>query len=100
MAQQHRVAREAEDIADAVALAPFHRLGPGVVAIATHDNLDRRPARADLADDMAQHQRHLGPVRRLARAQDDRHRLAGRRLVDVDRQPFDRLRSSGYRNER
>src|SRR5487761_1850254 len=28
----------------------------------------------------------LSKGRRLARAQDDRHRLAGRRLVDVDRQ--------------
>ena len=34
---------------------------------------------------MAQHQRHLGPVRRLAGPQDDRHRLAGRRFIDVDR---------------
>ena len=35
---------------------------------------------------MAQDQRHLGSIGRLARAQDDRHRLAGRRLVDMDRQ--------------
>ena len=56
------------------------------MAVAAHHDVDRRPAGADMADDMAQHQRHLGPVRRLAGAQDDRHRLAGRRLVDVDRQ--------------
>ena len=56
------------------------------MAVAAHDDLDRRPAGTDVADDMAQHQRHLGPVRRLAGAQDDRDRLAGRRLVDVDRQ--------------
>ena len=56
------------------------------MAVAAHDDLDRRPAGADTADDMAQHQRHLGPVGRLAGAQDDRDRLAGRRLVDVDRQ--------------
>ena len=55
------------------------------MAVAAHDDVDRRPAGADAADDMAQHQRHLGPVRRLAGAQDDRHRLAGGRLVDVDR---------------
>ena len=55
------------------------------MAVAAHHDVDRRPAGADMADDMAQHQGHLGPVRRLAGAQDDRHRLAGGRLVDVDR---------------
>jgi len=35
---------------------------------------------------MAQHQRHFGPVRGLAGAQDHDDRLAGRRLIDVDRQ--------------
>ena len=39
------------------------------MAVAAHDNLDRRPAGTDAADDMAQHQRHLSPVRRLAGAQ-------------------------------
>nr|WP_246130444.1 hypothetical protein [Nitrospirillum amazonense] len=33
---------------------------------------------------MAHHQGHLGAVQRLARPQEDRHRLAGDRLVDVD----------------
>jgi hypothetical protein len=56
------------------------------MAVAAHDDVDRRPAGADAADDMAQHQRHLGPVRRLAGPQNDSNRLAGRRLVDVDRQ--------------
>ena len=56
------------------------------MAVAAHHDLDRRPARADAADHMPQDQRHLGPVRRLAGAQDDRHRLAGGCLVDVDRQ--------------
>ena len=56
------------------------------MAVAAHQDIDRRPAGADAADDMAQHQRHLGPVRRLAGAQDDRHRLAGGGLVNVDRQ--------------
>ena len=84
--EQHRVAGQAEDVADAVALAPAHGLGPAVVAVAAHQDVDRRPAGADAADHVAQHQRHLGAVRRLAGAQDDRHRLAGGRLVDVDRQ--------------
>ena len=43
--------------------------------------------RARMAPDhVAQDERHLGPVRGLAGAQDHRHRLAGDRLVDVDRQ--------------
>ena len=74
--QQHCVAGEAKDVADALALAPRHRLGPAVVAVAAHQNLDRRPAGADAADHVTQHQGYLGPVRRLARTQDDRHRLA------------------------
>src|SRR5262249_53482896 len=84
--KQHRIAGQAEDEADVVALAPRHRLRPAVMAVAAHDNLHPPPAGADAADDMAQHQRHLGPVRRLAGAQDDGYRLAARRLVDVDRQ--------------
>ena len=31
---------------------------------------------------VAKHQRHLGAVRRLAGAQDDRHRLAGGRFIE------------------
>ena len=55
------------------------------MAVATHHDVDRRPAGADAADDVAQHQRHLSPVRCLARTQDDRDGLAGAGLVDVDR---------------
>ncbi len=54
LAQQHRVAGQPEDVADALALAPRHRLGPAVMAVATDDDLDRRPAGADMADHMAQ----------------------------------------------
>src|SRR5205814_4117797 len=61
LAQQHRIAGEAEDVTDALALAPRHRLGPSVMAVAAHQNLDRRPAGADATDDMAQYQDHLGP---------------------------------------
>jgi hypothetical protein len=57
LAQQHRVTGQPEDVADALALAPRHRLGPAVMAVAAHDDLDCRPAGADMADDMAQHQR-------------------------------------------
>src|SRR5580692_460302 len=84
--QQHRVDGQPEDVADALALAPRHGLRSAVMAVAADNDLDRRPAGADMADDMAQHERHLGPARRLARAQNDRDRLAARRLVNVDRQ--------------
>jgi hypothetical protein len=53
LAQQHWIAGKAEDVADAVALAPSHRLWPAVMAVAAHHDLDRRPAGADAADDMA-----------------------------------------------
>jgi hypothetical protein len=55
------------------------------MAVAAHHDVDRRPAGADMADDMTQHQGYLGPVRRLAGTQDDRHRLGRSGLVDVDR---------------
>ena len=81
LAQQHRVAGQPEDEADAPALAPRHRVGAAVMAVAAHDDLDCRPADANTADDVAQDQSHLGPVRRLAGAQDDGDGLARRRLV-------------------
>ena len=55
------------------------------MAVAAHHDVDRRPAGADMADDMAQHQCDLGAVRGLAGAQDDRHRLGRDGFVDVDR---------------
>jgi hypothetical protein len=55
------------------------------MTVAAHDDVDRWPPGADMADDVAQHQGHLGAVRGLAGAQDDRHRLAGRGFIDVDR---------------
>jgi hypothetical protein len=39
---------------------------------------------ADAADDMAENPRCLGAGRALAGPQQERHRFAGRRLVDVD----------------
>src|SRR5712691_12084772 len=97
LAQQHRVTGKAEDVADALALAPRHRLGPGVMAVAAHQDIDRRPAGMDMADDMAQYQGYLGTVRCLARAQDDRHRLAGQALGDP--QPLLDCRQQQYPGE-
>jgi hypothetical protein len=56
------------------------------VAVPADQDVDAGPAPADGADDVAQDERHLGPVRGLAGPQDHRHRLARDRLVDVDRQ--------------
>src|ERR1700676_3017632 len=39
---------------DALAVAPRHGLGPRVMAVAAHHDVDCRPAGADMADDMAQ----------------------------------------------
>ncbi len=55
------------------------------MAVAAYHDVDSRPAGADMADDMSQHQGHFGAVRRFARAQDDRHRFAGAGFIDVDR---------------
>jgi len=48
------------------------------MAVAADQNLDTRPAGADLSDDLAQHARHFGAVGRLAGTQKDRHQLACR----------------------
>ena len=69
--QQHRVAGLPEDVADAVALAPGHRLGAAVMAVAAHHDVDRRPPGADAADSMARYLSQLRPIRYLAGAQND-----------------------------
>ena len=50
-ADQALVAGEAEDVVDAVRLAPRHQLVAGKARIGAQQDLDPRPARADLADD-------------------------------------------------
>ncbi len=55
LAQQHRVAGEAEDVADALTLAPRHDLGPSEMTVAARHDVDRRPAGADMAYYTAQH---------------------------------------------
>ena len=55
LAQQHAVAGEAEDVADAVALADRDRLDASIMTVAADQDLDARPAGGDLPDDVAQH---------------------------------------------
>ncbi len=45
---------KAEHVVEAVFLAPAHRLGPGVVAVAAEQNARRRPAGSDAAHKAAQ----------------------------------------------
>ena len=53
------------------------RLGSAVGTVASDQDLDFRPAGADHPYQVAQHQHHLGAVRRIARPQDHRDRLTG-----------------------
>ena len=56
------------------------------MAVAANDDFHLQPAGADRLDQVPEHKRDLGTVGGLAGAEDYRHRLAGHRLVDVDRQ--------------
>ena len=56
------------------------------MAIAADGDVRLRPVFADAADEAAEMATHLLARGRLAGAQDDRDRPAGRRVVDVDRQ--------------
>ena len=67
---QHRIAGQAEDIVDAVVLAPRHRLGPAVVAVAPEGEPGARPVPADAPRQMLEHGADLDPRRRLAGAQE------------------------------
>ena len=79
-------AGQAEDVVDAVVLAPRHCLRPGIVPIATERNARLVPTRADMPYQAAQMGAHLVAARRLAGPQHDRHGSALLRVVDVDRQ--------------
>ena len=48
-AVQHGIARQAEDVVDAVLLAPRHGLGPAVVAVSPEGEPGARPVPADAA---------------------------------------------------
>ena len=63
-ADQALVAREAEDVIDAVRLAPGHQLVAGKARIGAQQDLHPRPARADLGDDARRPPRPRRPRRR------------------------------------
>ena len=85
-AVQHGIARQAEDIVDAVGLAPGHGFRAAVVGVAPEGEPGARPVPAYAADQMLEEGADFGARRRLARAQQNRHRLAAVYVIDVDRQ--------------
>ena len=77
---------KSEHIVDAVVLAPSHRLGPSVMAVAAEQDAGCRPPGADAAHEPAQMSTNLDARGRLARTQDDRHGPARLGVIDMDRQ--------------
>ena len=88
---QRAIAREAEDVVDVVLLAPGHGLCAAVVTVSPEDDPGVRPVPANAADQMLQQGADLRPRWCLARAQEDRHRLAALHMVDVDGQEAARI---------
>ena len=74
-----------------VVLAPCHGLGPAVVAVPPEGEPGARPVPADAPHQVLEEDADLGARRRLARAQENRHRLAALDMVDVHRQEAPRV---------
>src|SRR3954469_21284152 len=79
-------AGEAEDVIDAVRLAPVHDLRPTIVSVAADGDAGRQPMAADRPDETADMATDLDARGRLAGPQDHGHRTTGGGVVDVDRQ--------------
>jgi hypothetical protein len=62
------IAGQAENILEAIVLAPIHNLAATIMAIAPDGDPGRRPMRADAAGDLAQMTAHFLAGRRLSRA--------------------------------
>jgi len=90
-AVQNGIARQAEDVVDAVFLAPRHGLGSAVVAVSAEGQPGARPVSADAAHRVLQQGADLGTRRRLAGAQEHRYRLAALDMVDMRRQGAPRV---------
>jgi len=83
---QHGVAAEAEDEAHIMGVAPGHRCGPSIVAVAADGDGCVRPVGADPAHQTAQMVAHFDAAGRLARTQDHAKALPAGGVVEVDRQ--------------
>lgn len=75
-AAHHRIPREAEDVVDAVVLAPAHRLAAAVMAVAVDGRSGAQPAPADVQRQVLKKDANLGAGRYLVGAQENRHRRA------------------------
>ena len=88
---QRSIAGQAEDVLDAVRLAPRHRLAAAAMAVALEGEPGARPVPADAAGQVLQQRADLDPPRRLAGAQENRHRLVAIDMVDVDGEEAPRI---------
>jgi len=77
---------QSENKVDAVGLAPVHRLGSRVVAVASKGDARLGPTPANMAHKPAQMGAHFDARRRLAGAEHDRDEARALGVVDVDRQ--------------
>src|SRR3981189_1058150 len=90
------VAGEAKNVVNPLGFfTPLHRLVAAVMAVAAHQDADLGPMPADAFDDMLEDRADLRAGRRLALAQDHRHRLAAYRFIDVDRAKPQPRRTAG-----
>ena len=83
---EHGVAREAEDVARVVPVAPIHGLDAAVMAVAAPDDVGlSRISASDALRQMPDHATNLRAGWRLRRPQDRRDREPAAGVVDVHR---------------
>src|ERR1022692_2546157 len=80
------VGTQAEDVFDAVVIAPVHRLLPPVMAVAPDCDDGGWPVQPDAADQPAGMGTNLFSAQRFALTQDRDHAMASLRVVYMDRQ--------------
>ena len=77
---------QADDVIDAIVLAPAHRLCSSVMAVATEQDAGLRPTAPNAANEAAQMGPHFDAGGRLPWPQDDGDGAAPVGVIDVDRQ--------------
>jgi hypothetical protein len=75
---------QAENVLNAVPLAPLHGLPPAIVAVATNGDDGVGPVHPDAVHETAQMGSHLLAAGSLAGAQDGDNAMAGGRVIDMD----------------
>ena len=76
LAQQHAVAGDPEDVADAVALAERDGLDAATMATPADQDFRSWPMGTEMPDDVAQYEGHLGTVGSFAGTKEGRDRVA------------------------